>query len=783
MSTVEHDWQDEQQRVDLVISEIGKRKLSLQEQVSDLTADIIEIRRNFWDDVTVNIDDAGEMVETIASMRQQAEVLSERERSHRHARKQLKTLIRLEQSPYFGRIDFLEDGEKKAERIYVGIGSLLAENEMDFLVYDWRAPVSSLYYDYAPGPSQYQTPGGTIRGEMELKRQFIIRGGEIRSMFDTGFTIGDELLQEVLGKQTDAQMKSIVATIQKEQNLIIRDERSRLLIVQGAAGSGKTSAALQRVAYLLYRYRETLRAEQIVLFSPNPMFNSYVSTVLPELGEENMQQTTFMEYVEHRVEEGLQPEDPFAQMEYTLSAMEQPEYEARMAGIRYKASLAFMQMIDHYASALGKQGLIFRDLRFRERTLISADRISEQFYSLDSALPIPNRMRLLAEWLLGKLKERARVEQNKPWVEDEVELLDNDEYARVYQELRRQKRFTGESFDDYEREQELLAAKVVQEHFKPLRTWVKQLSFIDMPGIYRQLFAEPQVAVGLKEDGGLLQNWPAICRWTVEQLDRGQLPYEDATPYLYLKERIEGFQTNTSIRHVFIDEGQDYSPFQFAFIKRLFPYSKMTVLGDFNQAIYAHAAQSSEFGQMPALFGEEQTQTIILTRSYRSTRPIVEFTRGLIHGGEAIEPFNRAGGRPTLTLVADSSELADKVAKRIHHLQADGHRTIAVITKTAAESREAYEALKGLVSITLMEKETASFRTGTLVIPAYLAKGVEFDAVIIYNGSRSQYGRENERKLFYTACTRAMHELHLYSVGEISPFLDRVSPETYVVEA
>ena len=209
---------------------------------------------------------------------------------------------------------------------------------------------------------------GTIHGDLKVKRQFVIRDGQIVSMFDSGVTIGDELLQEVLGKQSDAQMRSIVATIQREQNRIIRNVRSRLLIVQGAAGSGKTSAALQRVAYLLYRFREHSVRTKIVLFSPNPMFNSYVSTVLPELGEENMQQTTFQDYLSYRIGRSFSLEDPYAQLEYSLTAMGQPEYEARMAGIRYKASTDYVALIERYLSYLGGQGLVFRDIMFRGRT-------------------------------------------------------------------------------------------------------------------------------------------------------------------------------------------------------------------------------------------------------------------------------------------------------------------------------------------------------------------------------------------------------------------------------
>ncbi|WP_144935503.1 RNA polymerase recycling motor HelD [Paenibacillus sp. 32O-W] len=780
MSLTEQDWLEEKKRVERVEQEIDSKIAVLQEHVSDKKEETVDVRRNFWDDVTINLDDPSELIETYASIKQQAEVLSEKERSYEHAYNQLNILNKLKQSPYFGRVDFLEEGQRRAESIYLGISSLYDEEEMEFLIYDWRAPVSSLYYDYAPGPARYETPGGTVSGTVELKRQYTIRDGQIVSMFDTGVTIGDELLQEVLGKQADSQMRSIVATIQKEQNQIIRNERSRLLIVQGAAGSGKTSAALQRVAYLLYRYRETLKAEHIVLFSPNMMFNSYVSTVLPELGEENMQQTTFQQFLDHRLGRQFQLGDPFAQLEYEYTAMNEPGYEARMEGIRYKASARFMELIERYLSVLGKEGILFKGLRFRGKTLLSAARIREQFYALDSSLSIPNRMQLLSEWLLGELKEKEKAERNEPWVEDEIGLLDNDAYQKAYQKLRKQNRFAGESFDDYDRERELLGSMIVREHFKGLRQRVKKLRFVNVPGIYRQLFADPQYALRFGREADLPKHWEEICAQTVERLDRSELAYEDATPYLYLQERIEGFQTNNLIRHVFMDEAQDYSPFQFAFIQKLFPRSKMTVLGDLNQAIFGHAEAEDHWETLQALYGEEQTERFILTRSYRSTRQIIDFTRGLIPEGHAIEPFNREGSKPTVTQAADESDLNARVAERIRALQNSGLRTIAVICKSARESRQAFAKLDQLLGARLIEKDAASFEPGVLVIPAYLAKGVEFDAVILYNASQEQYGREGERRLFYTACTRAMHELHLYYIGTRSPFLDDVSPDTYV---
>lgn len=565
-------------------------------------------------------------------------------------------------------------------------------------------------------------------------------------------------------------MKSIVATIQKEQNRVIRNERSQLLIVQGAAGSGKTSAALQRVAYLLYRYRNTLSAEQILLFSPNPMFNSYVSTVLPELGEENMQQTTFQEYLEHWLGKFFTLEDPFSQMEYILTAMKEPGYSSRIEGIKFKASEIFLEVIEKYIAILKDKGMIFKNLKFRGETLVSSEEIRDKFYSFDSSLPIPNRMKLIQEWLLQELKKFAKLERKKPWVEEEIEFLDKEIYMKAHEKLQKKKRYSEDTFDDFEREHEMLSAIVVQERFKPLRFSVKNMRFIHIPAIYRNFFTDKNIfQIGCQDR--LPQYWEEICRETVEKLDRSELAYEDATPYLYLKERIEGFQTNTNIRHVFIDEAQDYSPFQFSFIKSLFPRAKMTILGDMNQAIYAHSTEGNSFSRLNSLYGKEQTETIILTRSYRSTQPIIEFTRGLVPGGEAIEPFHREGNKPTLTRAEDRQDLHRRILHQIKALQEVGHRTIAILCKTAKESEAAYESLRHHIPLRLVGKDTISFEVGILVIPTYLAKGVEFDGVIIYNASLEQYGRESERKLFYTSCTRAMHELHLYYIGEISPFL------------
>lgn len=771
MSKMDREWLYESKRVQFVQNEIDKKANDIKEKISGLKKDIVDFRKNFWDDVTVNLDELDDIIETQASIKQQAEVLSERERSHGQFSKQLNILSRLKDSPYFGRIDFVEDGQQKAKSVYLGIASLMDEQNEDFLIYDWRAPISSLYYDYYPGPAKYETPEGMISGHMELKRQFIIKNGEIKGMFDTGVTIGDELLQQVLSNQANTQMKSIVATIQKEQNQIIRNETSKYLLVQGVAGSGKTSAALQRVAYLLYRFRKTLHSDNIMLFSPNTLFNSYVATVLPELGEENMTQTTYQQYLDTRLGAHFTIESPFSQMEELLTTNNTLKFEE----IRYKSSLHFKEQLEQYIEYLAKEGLIFKNITFRNERFISAKQIHDYFYSLNPTLSIPNRMKLVAKWLLEKLEKKERIERKKDWVLEESGLLDREDFLKVYKRLQKDKPKNKATFDDFEQEQKLLARLVVKKYMKPIKRAIKKLHFIHVKAIYRQFFEKDFAKIGILNQ----QMWEEIKYSSIEKLNKNQLSYEDATAYLYLQDKLGGQKVNHLIRHLFIDEAQDYSPFQLAYLQQLFPNSSMTILGDMNQAIYAHSINAPTL-LSSELYDEEKVEKITLTRSYRSTRQIVEFTKGFIAGGERIEPFNRDGKKPTVLEVKNEDILLDKITCQTRELQSEGHATIAIICKTVKESQSIYEKLKNELPVCLIDKENDMFEKGILILPVYFAKGIEFDAVIIYNGSNALYHNEFDRNLFYTACTRAMHELHIFSLGEKSRFIAEAHDDTYV---
>lgn len=758
----------EEARMHHVLEVIEQKTAQLKQKQGNLATDVIDLRKNFWDEIKVNLETFDDRLETALSIKQQAEFLAERELTHHHRDKALQILRKLKDSPYFARVDFTPDDTSETTPIYIGIAGLSNETEDDYLIYDWRAPISSMYYDFSPGPAEYASMEKIISGTMDLKRQFIIRHGELQSMFDTNVAIGDELLKEVLGNNASDKMKNIVATIQKEQNQIIRNIKNNYLIVQGVAGSGKTSVALQRAAYLLYHYKEELNNDNMLLFSPNPLFSSYIASVLPDLGETSIQQLTFQAYVEKRLGKHLTIESPFSQMEYLLTT----ENAARKAGIRFKASLAFKEYIDQYAEQLSTGGLVFKNIALRGNIIISKEAIGAYFYSLDHTISIPNRMSMTKDWLLEELAFLEKEERYKDWVKDEAELLDIEDYTEVYHDL--QDNAEDDTFDDFDKELKILTAKIARKYFRKIRAAVSKLKFLHITALYKKLF-------DVQADGASLpENWDAVCVYTLESLRQKELLYEDTSPYMYLEDKLTRLKTNTQIKHLFIDEAQDYSPFQFFVLQQLFPSARMTVLGDIHQAIYMHTLNSA------TLFSGEEVQTdntekIELHKSYRSTRQIVDFTRHLLAVDLEIEPFERDGEKPSFVLCMDGQERDEQLRHTLSGLVGKEYGTIAVICKTAAESAAMYELLSPAFDVQLATEHSYSYDSGIIVLPAYLAKGIEFDAVIIPDASAHNYEKSFEQNLFYTACTRAMHELVLFAVGGKTPFMNRVPADFYTL--
>lgn len=760
------EFEREAGRLTDIIKLMKERMAKLRELVLDRRERVVAIRRDFWDDVSLNAEADDDLLETAASIRAQAGVLRQQERTFIQAHETLRRLEKSLDTPYFGRIDFTESGSGTKEQVYIGLLSFSDPETDEILVYDWRAPISGMFYDYPPGPASYEVPdGGTIRGEMTLKRQYLIRGGQLADYFDTGIRIGDGLLAQLLGRSADDKMKSIVTSIQSEQNKIIRDTASRVVIVQGAAGSGKTSVALQRVAYLLYRYRNLLSADNMALFSPNRLFSDYISNVLPELGEANMRQTTFQEHLERELGDEFAVEDAYDQLESQLRQREgEPEEAARSASISYKTSIAFERVIELYARLLEREGMRFRDFLVKDRIVLTGDAIAQRFYEHRTDRPLWERMELLAEWLVT-----------------ELEVLKEEAAKRYYRRLLKAPNYLGS-----EQELKILAKKQAKKRYGPLIERAKRQEFWDLRALYARLFADEllwaKLGTEVERPGAGL--WNEICRFTIELLEQGIVPYEDATPLVDLKSRIDGQKALTAIRHVIVDEAQDYTPYQFAYLKRLFPRSKFTLLGDWNQGIYLHAQGGGEYRSIAELFREDDTRIYRLSKSYRSTKDIVELSKAVLPEREPVEPFDRGGEPPQVLPAADGTALPKQVWLDVKRLREEGAKTIAVICKTQAEARKAHERLQAARDgeagaeqppLQLVTKETVHFNSDITVIPAALAKGLEFDAVVVYNAGSAVYRSERERKLFYTVCTRALHRLHLHAVGEVTPFLETIT--------
>lgn len=774
MANQNDEWLQEQKRVDDTIKKVKNKEKLLLSQIKSVKEEAEEIRQNFWDDVTVNLDEPDDIIETHTSIRQQMELLSERERSYGIVEENIKTLRKLEFSPYFARVDF-KDEDEPAEKIYIGIASFLDEND-EYLVYDWRAPISSIYYDGSPGPVSYETPEGQRFGEMLLKRQFLIKNGQIESLFDTGVTIGDEMLQEVLGNRADTHMKNIVSTIQKEQNKIIRDIKSRLLFVQGAAGSGKTSAALQRIAYLLYRFRDSLHSEQIILFSPNRLFNHYISKVLPELGENNMIQTTFLEYAQSKIPD-LQVESLFEQFE---NSMKETEDDLRLKAIRLKNDLSFFNAISEYTNYLNKSGVFFKDIRFRGKVLISKEEISHLFYSYDDSYSLPNRFSPLTKELLRILEEKAIEEEKEQWVEEEMELLDRDDYLKAFQHSQKGEKKGKVSFDAFDQEKAFLAKKIVNKYFRKIRAGIKRFRYFHIKAQYVDLLKKIPEILDLEKFHITKDEWQEIQSHTIKMINNKEILMEDTVPYLYLSDRIEGRKTKSSMKYVFIDEIQDYTPIQLAYMKFIFPYSKFTLLGDINQSIFGKG-EISPIEVAVKIIGEEKAEVIRLTKSYRSTSAITAFTKEILLDGESIELFEREGERPLIIVDQNKEQLMESVIDQVNELSKVSE-SIAIIGKTIDECEQAYEYLKDKISVTLIGLNNQELATGPIIIPSYLAKGLEFDSVIVLNASNERYNKESERTLLYTICTRAMHRLIITSKGAPSKLFDMVPKELFIVK-
>ena len=603
--------------------------------------------------------------------------------------KQKHRFERMLDAPFFGRVDFIFDGEDEAEPFYIGIGNFAEKAGMTPLIYDWRAPVSGLFYDYDKGPASYEAPAGRIEGEISSKWQYKIRGGKMIYAFESDTKIDDEILKRELGQNGDTKLKNIVRTIQKEQNAIIRNTKDQILVIQGAAGSGKTSIALHRIAYLLYHDRKNLKSSNVLILSPNSVFGDYISHILPELGEENIQEMSFDLFAYRELKDTASDcEDRYDHLERIMKFPDDREKER----FRMKQSEEFIGLMEGFLATLEDRLVDFKEISFRGMKMTEEDLI-RMFYFKFQDTPLLERMSAVREY-----------------------------FVDAYETLK------GKQISD--EDSELLKNK------------------FDSMYVTKDLY---QIYNWMLEDYGydLLPDVP---------YERRKMQYEDVYPMLYLKYRLVGRSSQKNIKHLVIDEMQDYSFMQYVILKNLFQ-CRMTILGDYAQTMDTKQHDVLKF--LPKIFGKE-IRTVIMNKSYRNTYEIAKYAEK-ISGITGLELLERHGKEVEEQRFRTEEELLDAISEHLN-LGAEGYETGAVITMTEEDAYDIYRLLKNRgVDAAYVDRDSSAFKRGLTVTTFYLAKGLEFDQVFTLRGRK-----ENPLAVQaeYICATRALQELYVYQVEE-----------------
>lgn len=745
MITNKYTWKLEEDYLERVISEIKSQINDKTYSVENFKKEAIELQKEMWDEVKCAPTDLFDL-EDAAQIWQYESEISIRANKYKFSNERLNSLKSILSRPYFGRIDFREDGYKNAERIYIGLHNVIIET-LEFLVYDWRAPISSMFYDYEIGPCNYECPDGLINGEMLLKRQYKIENGKIVYMFDSSLNINDEVLQKILGNSTDNRMNTIVTSIQREQNAVIRNIQDKILIVHGPAGSGKTSIALHRAAYLLYKYRDKIKSENILVFSPNHVFEDYISTVLPELGEENILRSTFADFFTSMFWGECQIETSNQQMEYMLSDYSE---QIRLKSIKFKSSLQFLKMLKKYVRYINNElNMEFNDLTYEGYKIISGKEIFELFRNKYNDLPYIKRLEKLRQRLL------YIVEQNKEL--REINLIDS---------------YRNKFITKKEKLQEDKKSKIIYEHIK---NEIIQMTTYDILSLYKNLFKNIEIYYNysLSQDN---RDVKTFAHYTIKQMEQGIINYEDFAPIVYLKISLGASMDTKSIKHIIIDEAQDYTVIQYEIFKMAFENSNMTILGDINQCINVHM-NIGDFRFISDIF-IENSRTLSLTKSYRCSKEISDFCRQILDSPINSQQLNRHGNKPKIVKVNEDA-LIDRISYDINVLKNKNHGLIAVICKTVRQCESIYGKLKSHVEVSLISNHNEEYQGSVIIIPSYLAKGLEFDGVLVISAEDTDYTKTEDRKMLYTVCTRALHELYLYYFNNLSNIISGIEEEFY----
>ena len=668
--------------------------------------------------------------------------------------------------PYFARVDFKPDDDPKNERFYIGKMTLMNDADQTILITDWRAPVSTLYYEGRIGRAAYDCPDGRITGEIGLKRQYVIENGELKDITDIDITTNDEFLQAALGSSKDRRLKDIVTTIQSEQNQVIRGDMYRPMVVQGAAGSGKTTIALHRVAFLLYAYENSIKARQFLIMAPNRFFLSYISDVLPDLGVENVAQTTFEEFAMAFIGQKLKVNPSSQVIARTVNTG--GYHSPGLAAARLKGSLAYKALMEKYAGFLINRAVPKDDFALEGYTIIENAAIKRMLLVDYSYLPLKRRVDELKKSLTNNLRRR------KPWILDGI----NEQYDGQKNQIKllmpdcEERRVTITRLLD-ERDRKLKA--VANKSKTAVKQYLSQFDVLEPLTYYLKLFQNKKLFGHLGENLFSPEELELIWDETRLSLEGKCMEAEDLPALMLLKHRLLAPEDEIEARHIVIDEAQDYSLFQFGILKDILKSQSFSILGDINQGIYSYKGIEDWNDLLTGVFNDKPNFYNI-KQSYRTTVEIMEQANKVIKrlGNTNIPlavPVIRHGSEVSFTVKGSLNEIAESIDADIAAFTAHGHHSIAVICKTEAECLTLKKALR--TDITQITGREADYPGGTLLVPSYLVKGLEFDAVIIADASEGRYTFEPlDVKLLYIAMTRALHELRVYAVGRMTRLID-----------
>lgn len=627
-------------------------------------------------------------------------------------------LEKMIKSPYFARIDFKFDDEDEFEKIYIGRSSLRKNSYQEMYVYDWRSPIASIFYRFMTGEAFYDAPCGRVTGELNLKRQYEIKNGKLEYFFDSDVQIVDEFLRQLLSQNTTAKMKAIVETIQHEQDVVIRDMENDLLMVQGVAGSGKTSIALHRAAYLMYQgFQTKLSANNIMIISPNSIFEQYISNVLPELGEDNVISSVFEDILSALlIGRKIQSRNDFLENLIVNSKYK----EISRNSIEFKTSSFFREILDQFLIDIPRQWIEFEDVYYEGKCVVSGQILKDKILGRPET-PLGIKLEQLEDYILEQIFGTGKGRGHK--------------------------------------EEKNLIKQEIQKFIK-----------IDIVELYKILFSNEAYFYSLLQNSNLSQGIKSIWEYTRENLEADRLYYDDAIAIAYLYLKIYGTNKYKNIKQVVIDEAQDYYPLQYEIFNLLFSNAKFTILGDMKQTL-AKKEDISFYEQIQKILNKKKSSLIMLDKSFRCTNEILNFSLKFIEKSSQIKSFNRNGDSPKV-YIADNSEIfIDEIVKEINLCQEKGFQSICLICKTEKNSIYLFNKIKHKLDIQLIKNGSVSDLQGVFILPVYMSKGLEFDAVLICDADSQNYHDEDDKNLLYVACTRALHKLSLFCENEVSPLI------------